>query len=212
MGWKDMSELHRHDVMDDEEYRGFLIECWKENLAHLRHVENERLTFFSIFLVGIGMILTLATSFSPFVSILLTMLMYFLNYISYQLVKRWNDVFDAHNRIAKRLLLMIDNFDSHVDDPYKCCKCEPGHAHHLNFYYYFDNKAGVAALLEQALIDEQNSPPQPKPPRKSFSIRRLFGKRYIRTGTLFIWFNELITVMLFLFMVISILELFGINI
>lgn len=35
--------------MNSTEYQVFLQECFKENLAHMRHVENERITFYALF-------------------------------------------------------------------------------------------------------------------------------------------------------------------
>ncbi|MEA5040433.1 MAG: hypothetical protein VB086_11430 [Clostridiaceae bacterium] len=110
--------------------RMFLMACFQENLSHARHVENERITFFSLYLVGVGMILGVAMDNSqPVVSILMTLLLLGMSVISTVLLKRWNQVFEGHRQTARRLctLLCDDNGESDV-----------------NYFYYFDNQSTLS--------------------------------------------------------------------
>ena len=82
--------------------RDFLTACFQENLEHARHVENERITFFSLYLVGVGMILGVAVdpTIHPLFAIAATVLLLGMGLISTVLLRRWNQVFEGHRAAA----------------------------------------------------------------------------------------------------------------
>lgn len=86
----------------------FLLSCMSENLNHARHVENERLTFNTVFLALVAGVLAfsgeiqnqkvvfyvyLAITLAGFLSILLTV--------------RWNNAFDRHQTYAQECYKLI---------------------------------------------------------------------------------------------------------
>ena len=124
-----MDPMESVEQMDAMTYdRSFLMACFQENLTHARHVENERITFFSLYLVGVGMILGVAmdSAARPLVSILMTVLLLGMSVISTVLLRRWNQVFEGHRNTARRICSLLCEGDGGLGD---------------NFYYYFDNKA-----------------------------------------------------------------------
>lgn len=96
-------------LYDDEQFKickDLILECMKENLNHARHVENERLTFSTVyiaFLVGcfavMGKLDTVKIYFLLFILIvtILTLL----------LTIRWNNAFDRHLFYAKQCYVLF---------------------------------------------------------------------------------------------------------
>lgn len=109
-----------------------LLEAFKENLAHARHVENERMTFVSIFLVSMGMLLEFsATSgLGRGQKLTLAALLLLLNLICTMLLIRWNSVYKGHTDIAKK---MMAELDAELDEG----------AFDANRLYFSDNQAEV---------------------------------------------------------------------
>lgn len=135
-----MDPMQTFEQIDSIAYdRSFLMACFQENLTHARHVENERITFFSLYLVGVGMILGIAMDCAdrPLVSILMTVLLLGMSVISTILLRRWNQVFEAHRNTARRICSLLCEGDGGLGD---------------NFYYYFDNKAAKNSKLSRFYI------------------------------------------------------------
>ena len=80
----------------------FVIELFEQNLAHARHVENERLTYCACFtaLIGGGLAVLSSLKGSP-VSIVLSLVLFLLSILSYFLNERWGNAFDRHITYAK---------------------------------------------------------------------------------------------------------------
>lgn len=93
-----------------EEQRDFLLRCFEQNLEHARHVENERLTFNSIYMALVGGVLAFVYStevkyiaFSAGV----TALLIFTGFIAMLLTKRWDNTFDRHTAYAKECYRLV---------------------------------------------------------------------------------------------------------
>lgn len=84
--------------------RDFLMTCFEQNLEHARHVENERLTFNSIYMALVGGVLAFVYStevkYATF-SIGVTVLLIITGFIAMLLTKRWDNTFDRHIEYAK---------------------------------------------------------------------------------------------------------------
>ncbi|MBE6038846.1 MAG: hypothetical protein E7218_06530 [Anaerofustis stercorihominis] len=92
---------------DNESKSTFLLDCMKENLAHARHIENERHTFFSLYLVAVGLvlgdILLTHTSGVDIPRIIVCALMIMLHAVVKNLFHRWNRAYKSHMKNAKKL-------------------------------------------------------------------------------------------------------------
>lgn len=106
----------------------FISSMIRENLNHARHVENERLTFTSIFTAITGGILTIAQRMeaTPLLSVIMIFVLLALNSLCISLITRWNGVFKAHTEKACALVGL-------VADKYKRAEKES-----KNEYYIFD--------------------------------------------------------------------------
>ncbi|MDD5927468.1 MAG: hypothetical protein PUD12_04655 [Firmicutes bacterium] len=85
----------------------FLAECMKENLAHARHVENERLTFNSIFLALAAGALAFANSLGSKLAALLYLALVLAGFLSILLTARWNNTFNRHIYYAQECYKMV---------------------------------------------------------------------------------------------------------
>lgn len=80
----------------------FIRDCMDQNLEHARHVENERLTFNSIFMAMTGCTLAFIYSLeSPAFALALTAVLIMLGFIAMLLTKRWDNTFDRHIEYAR---------------------------------------------------------------------------------------------------------------
>ena len=120
------------EIKDDREYnmdkdKALLIEYLKENLAHVRHVENERLTFNALFIAIVGGAIGLISSInSCILKLCVTGILILINIISLCLTERWSNVFDGHMQVAKNLHKLIMGKEDLSEEE-------------LNKYYYFKN-------------------------------------------------------------------------
>ena len=103
----------------------FLMSCFEQNLEHARHVENERLTFNSIYMALVGGVLAFVYSTEVkyvMFSVGVTVLLIITGFIAMLLTKRWDNTFDRHIEYAKgcyRLVhesLFPDDLDEEDDE------------------------------------------------------------------------------------------------
>lgn len=101
-------QRERKTVFKDSEIT-FLTECMKENLAHARHVENERLTFNSVFMALVAGSFALGEcDLSGGNAILLIYVMVAVaGSVSIVLTNKWNNAFDRHMFFAQQCYKMI---------------------------------------------------------------------------------------------------------
>lgn len=104
--WEDLN-LYRSGF--DEGRVNFIYHCFIENLNHARHVENERLTFNSIyFAITVGTIAVAPKSgdLNPLWGCVY-LCVFFAGIISITLTRRWNNSFDRHYKYAKRCYKLL---------------------------------------------------------------------------------------------------------
>lgn len=115
--WHRMSFLS--DAFDPEaeklsdRQREFLYNMFDENLEHARHIENERITFNSIFIALAAGVLAFLSSISEFgIKLGLLILLFLMGIIAMLLTYRWNNAFNRHTYFAKKCytLLHMDVF------------------------------------------------------------------------------------------------------
>ncbi len=113
----------------------FLIECMKENLAHARHVENERMMFNSIFAALVGGSLAIASQLNDKIIIVTIIgILMMVNIICLTFTKRWNKVFKNHYALAQKIYLSFLNMESPT-------AIDAGEKNQdINRLYYFDNR------------------------------------------------------------------------
>ena len=89
--------------MDDREAKAtYLQHCVSENLNHARHVENERLTYTSIYIaMVIGAVAVVFGLENNWVAFTVSLLLSVFGLMSLLLNMRWQGVFDNHIEMAK---------------------------------------------------------------------------------------------------------------
>lgn len=91
----------------DEKQFNFISQCMTENLEHARHVENERLTFNSIFLALVAGALAFADNFQPMVAIGIYLVLTLAGFLSIILTARWNNAFNRHQFYAQQCYRLL---------------------------------------------------------------------------------------------------------
>ena len=94
----------------DQDQIAFLQACMEQNLEHARHVENERLTFNSIFMALVAGVLAFVYSIESrfeFFAVMVTLLLMIVGFIAMQLTRRWDNTFDRHIHFAKGCYRLI---------------------------------------------------------------------------------------------------------
>lgn len=98
-------EVFPMEVKETIDANGILLELLKENWAHGRHIETERLDFTSIYVAIVGG--TLAFIGSDFNVTTMCPIFAFLSifsFLGFQLSKKWGNVFDEHMRKIEKIL------------------------------------------------------------------------------------------------------------
>ena len=86
----------------NEQKLEYLKHCVSENLNHARHVENERLTFTSIYIaMVIGAVAVVFGLENNYVAFILCLALFFFSLMAFQLNARWQGVFEEHMSKAK---------------------------------------------------------------------------------------------------------------
>ena len=91
----------------DENQCNFLSLCMTENLEHARHVENERLTFNSIFLALVAGAMAFADNLHPTIAFGIYLFMTIAGFLSMVLTTRWNNAFDRHLFYAQKCYKLL---------------------------------------------------------------------------------------------------------
>lgn len=86
----------------NENQLNFISQCMTENLEHARHVENERLTFNSIFLALAAGALAFAGTFSSLIAFCIYFSLTMAGFLSMILTARWNNAFGRHLYYAQQ--------------------------------------------------------------------------------------------------------------
>ena len=84
------------------EHIAYFQTCFSENLNHARHVENERLTFTSIYIaMVIGAVAVVFGLENNWVAFFVSLLLTSFAVMAYVLNQRWQGVFDKHKAMVK---------------------------------------------------------------------------------------------------------------
>lgn len=102
----------------DERQTEFITQCMCQNLEHARHLENERLTFNSIFLALVAGAMAFAGTLNPAVTFGIYLFLTVAGFLSMVLTARWNNAFSRHIFYAQKCynLLHINLFGA-TDEP-----------------------------------------------------------------------------------------------
>lgn len=91
----------------DDSQISFLSFCMEQNLEHARHVENERLTFNSIYLAMAAAGLAVAGSCTHMLRFALFGFLSVMGILSMLLTARWNNAFNRHLHYAQQCYKMV---------------------------------------------------------------------------------------------------------
>lgn len=93
----------------NEEKALFVARCMSENLSHARHVENERITFNSVFMAMTAGAMAFAsvTDSDHFAAGCLTLGMLIACMIAWKLTVRWSNAFDRYLHYAKECYIIL---------------------------------------------------------------------------------------------------------
>lgn len=84
---------------------GILLELLKENWAHGRHVETERLDFTSIYVAIVGGTLAfIGNDFNVKTMCPIFAFLLIFSFLGFQLSQKWGDVFDNHMKKIEKIL------------------------------------------------------------------------------------------------------------
>jgi len=100
--WKKVNE---HELSEGQV--NFLSMCMTENLEHARHVENERLTFNSIFLALVAGAMAFADSLHHSIAFGIYFFLTVAGFLSMVLTVRWNNAFNRHIFYAQKCYKML---------------------------------------------------------------------------------------------------------
>lgn len=172
-----------------------MTELLLSNLEHARHVENERLSFNSIYIAVVAGFFALAFDFEkPILTIFFIGILLFISLVGFLFTKRWTDVFEGHMDKAKDIARELYG----EEEPRK-------NEDILNKYYYFSHDSHRHACKRYAgkhgcNIDEAAAILNGK---KHGPLHWLVG---IRTRTLFYLFYIIVVSVLAIFFIYSIYQ------
>jgi hypothetical protein len=91
-----------------ERNKEILTDLMIANLKHARHVENERLSFNSIYIAVVAGFFALAFDFAnPLLTMFFIGILLIISIIGFLFTKRWSDVFAEHSRKAQEIALLL---------------------------------------------------------------------------------------------------------
>ena len=151
----------------NSEKMNFLMICLQQNMIHARHVESERLTFISLFLASLGMIINAVSRFDNLVAIFMCVILIFVNVICTMLLKRWNEIFVGHYNAAKSIIKTMDIYLYNAKPQ--------SESYDINNFYFFDNPGFKA----QEAFNAQSTPAAAKAAAEKAKAR------YVRTSFMF---------------------------
>lgn len=135
--------MNKEKKLNEEQLLNFMI----INIEHARHVENERLTFNSIYIAIIAGFFAFAFNKTPIISVISAFLLLIVSMIGLLFTKRWSDVFDCHMEKAKEIALLV--YGDEDSNEYE---------HICNKYYYFKHDYRYYATMRRLNKLKQNNP------------------------------------------------------
>ena len=99
------NRFEEHELSENQ--ANFLSQCMSENLEHARHVENERLTFNSIFLALVAGAMAFGNALPAIILFLIYFFLMIAEFLSMILTVRWNNAFDRHIFYAQKCYKLL---------------------------------------------------------------------------------------------------------
>lgn len=194
-GHKDLSEPQAE----------FLYNMMDENLDHARHIENERITFNSIYIaLAAGVMAFISTIPDYGMKMGMIVLLFIMGIIAMLLTYRWNNAFDRHTYYAKKCYAMLHRSIFPLEEGEKYTDEAPSKK----------NKEGALLADEDEMIAELKEIPiycfHPKDPvtEKSSTFRK-WAHGHLKTKKLFYMFYVLLEVTLIIAAIIFTVEALG---
>lgn len=117
----------------DEQKIAYLQHCVSENLNHARHVENERLTFTSIYIAMIiGAVAVVFGLENNVIAAIVSGLLAAFGFMSAQLNERWQGVFDDHMKKAAQYDIRWCQLIGEAQPGYLYGNYSPGRDHKIH--------------------------------------------------------------------------------
>jgi hypothetical protein len=141
-------------IKNEELDKNQLLRLMCANLEHARHVENERLTFTYIYIAIVLGFIAFIFNITPinepssnfifnFIIIIISLIsLFIISKISFELTKRWNDVFDGHMNKAEKIAFLIYGSEVEHETGMKYLMTMDRDEYEkwpYNKYYYFKN-------------------------------------------------------------------------
>lgn len=124
---KRTENLNVDSILGAENISNFYLTCFSENLNHARHVENERLTFNSIYMVTVGGFMAFFSQIDfhdmhlLILSIFINVFMLFIGVLGILLSLRWESAFKAHLKSAEdNHKILCDELPENSNKPKYC--------------------------------------------------------------------------------------------
>ena len=173
----------------EPEQLDFLSFCMEQNLEHARHVENERLTFNTIYLALVAAGLAVAESLDSRLRFALFAFLTFMGALSMLLTARWNNAFSRHLYYAQQCYKTI----------------------HLSLFGEPEDKSVVNNTTVESIGGLMDTPAYAFRIRQPIAHTEFGSKFYkIRTSKLYITFYWMVELVLILGMFFSFFQWIGI--
>jgi hypothetical protein len=97
-----------HRLKNAAEQRDVLLNLISMNYEHMRHQENERVTYFSIYCAAIGIVIAEMIFSGPsLITTIVFALLPFLGKMSLRVMKRWSQVFTRYRNLVIRHTMLL---------------------------------------------------------------------------------------------------------
>ena len=179
-----------------------LVELLSQNIEHARHVENERLSFNSIYIAVVAGFFALVIDFEhPLLTIFFIGILLFISIVGLLFTKRWTDVFEEHMDRAKMIAQQLYG-DEELDE-----EDQKYHEDPINKYYHFKHSY-ERHTVKSHIRDAQRKGRTLTYEQAEDELHHFRGPAHkmsrIRTRTLFYMFYGIVITVLFIFLAYSI--------
>lgn len=175
-----------------------LVNIMLSNLEHARHVENERLSFNSIYIAVVAGFFALAFDFEkPVLTLFFIGILLFISLVGFLFTKRWTDVFEGHMDKAKEIAAMLWGDEEPLTNERILNKYYYfSHDHRRHAYHTYMDKTGCDYGEAAIALDKKLRGP----------LNRLYA---VRTRTLFYLFYGIVVSVLSIFFIYSLVQVFA---
>ena len=179
-----------------------LVELLSQNIEHARHVENERLSFNSIYIAVVAGFFALVIDFEhPLLTIFFIGILLFISIVGLLFTKRWTDVFEEHMDRAKMIAQQLYGDEELSEEDQKF------HEDPINKYYYFKHsyeRHTVKSRIRKAQRKGRTLTYEQAEDELHHFRNPAHKMSRIRTRTLFYMFYGIVITVLFIFLAYSV--------